>query len=189
MAGRMENIGGRRGNPLRIAVWGLAASLLLLPAVAMRFTDEVDWTPSDFVTWGAMLAVACGTYELAARAMGSRAYRAGVGTAVATAFLLVWINLAVGIVGSEGNPANLMYAGVLAVGIAGAFVARCRPAGMARAMVATAFAQALVGAIVLGGRMGDEAVVLTTCFVAPWLASAWLFRIAAREEVATSATR
>ena len=187
MAGHMENIDGRRGNPLRIAIWGLAASLLLLPAVAMRFTDDVDWTPSDFVTWGAMLAVACGTYELAARAIGSRAYRAGVGVAVATAFLLVWINLAVGIIGSEANPANLMHAGVLAVGIAGAFVARCRPAGMPRAMVATAFAQALVAGIALVGRMGEEAVVLTTGFVAPWLLAAWLFRVAAREQASTDA--
>ena len=55
--------------------------------------------------------------------------------------MLVWINLAVGIIGSEDNPANLMYGGVLAVGVAGAVAARFRPGGMARALAATALAQ------------------------------------------------
>ena len=53
---------------------------------------------------GAMLAAACGTYELAAWMTGNRAYRAAVGVAVAAAFLLVWINLAVGIIGTETTP-------------------------------------------------------------------------------------
>lgn len=43
------------------------------------------------------------------------------------------MNGAVGIVGSEDNPANLMYGGVLAVGIVGAVIARFRAEGMARA--------------------------------------------------------
>jgi hypothetical protein len=43
------------------------------------------------------------------------------------AFILIWMNLAVGIIGSEDNPANLMYGGVLAVAIVGAFMVRFRP--------------------------------------------------------------
>jgi hypothetical protein len=54
----------------------------------------------------------------------NRAYRAAVGVAIAAAFILVWMNLAVGIIGSEDNPANLMYGGVLAIGIIGAVIAR-----------------------------------------------------------------
>ena len=57
------------------------------------------------------------------------------------------INLAVGVIGSEENPANLMFGGVLAVGIVGAVVARFRPRGMARALVSTAVAQTTVGVI------------------------------------------
>ncbi len=51
------------------------------------------------------------------------AYRFAVGVALAAAFLLVWMNLAVGLIGSEDNPANLMYFGVLAVGFIGAIIA------------------------------------------------------------------
>jgi hypothetical protein len=141
MAGTTENRSGRGGNSLRIAVWGTAAFLLLLPLVAMQFTKEVNWNLADFVVFGTMLVLACGTYELATRLTGNTAYRAAVGVAVAAAFLLVWMNLAVGIIGTEENPANLMFGGVLAVGIIGAISARFQPHGMARALVATALAQ------------------------------------------------
>ncbi|WP_438011661.1 hypothetical protein WME89_25305 [Sorangium sp. So ce321] len=180
MAGTTDSGGGRRGSPWRMAVWGAAALVLLLPLVAMQFTEEVAWDLADFVIFGAMLVGACGTYELAARSTGNRAYRAAVGVALAAAFVLVWMNLAVGIIGNEENPANLMYGGVLAVGIVGAIIARFQPHGMGRAMVATALAQALVAVIAVIAGLGYT-FVLTGFFVALWLTSAWLFRRAARE--------
>jgi hypothetical protein len=175
--------------------WGTAGFLLLLPVVAMQFTNEVNWDETDFIVFGAMLAVACGTFELAARMTGNWVYRAAVGVAVAAAFILVWINLAVGIIGSEDSPANLMYGGVIAVAIIGAFMGRFQPVGMARALVATALAQALVGVIALVAGFGSTApsfpeaiVFLTGFFAALWLLSAWLFRKAAREQVPAGAT-
>src|SRR5215217_2235907 len=123
----------------------------------MQFTDEVAWDETDFAVMGAMLFSACGAYELAARMTGNVAYRAAVGVAVVTAFILVWINLAVGIIGSEDNPANLMYGGVLAVAILGAVIGRFRSQGMARALAATALAQALVGAITVVAGLGSTA--------------------------------
>ena len=45
---------------------------------------------------------------------------AGVLLAIGTAFLLVWANLAVGIVDEPEHPANLMFAAVLLVGVVGA---------------------------------------------------------------------
>jgi hypothetical protein len=186
MAGNTANGSGRRGNRWRIAIWGSAALLLLLPLVAMQFTNEVNWDETDFIVFGAMLLAACGTCELAARMTGNGAYRAAVGVAVAAAFILVWMNLAVGIIGNEDNPANLMFGGVLAVGIIGAVIARFQPQGMARALMTTAVAQALVGVIALA--MGSvEAFVLTAFFAALWLTSAWLFRNAAREQVPAGA--
>jgi len=179
MAGNTENGSGRSGSRWRLARWGTAALLLLLPLVAMQFTEEVNWGPGDFALFGAMLFAACGTYELAGRGMGNNAYRAAVGVALATAFILVWMNLAVGIIGSEENPANLMYGGVLAVGLMGALLARFQPQGMARTLVGTALAQVLVALIALVAGWGN-ALILTGLFVALWLTSAWLFRKAAR---------
>jgi hypothetical protein len=181
MAGNTENGSGRRGSRWRIAVWGTAALILLLPLLAMQFTEEVAWDLADFAIFGAMLFVACGTYELAARMTGNNAYRAAVGVALVAAFILVWMNLAVGIIGNEDDPANLMYGGVLAVGIIGAIIARFQPHGMARALVGTALAQALVAVIALIAGLGNT-LILTGFFVALWLTSARLFRKAAREQ-------
>lgn len=149
----------------------------------------MNWTASDFVVFGAMLLTVATIITLAMRKSRNTAYRSAVGVAVAAAFLLVWINGAVGIIGSENNDANLMFFGVLAVSVVGSIIARFRPKGMARAMYATAFAQATVGAIALTAKLGTgghswpwDVIVLTGFFTALWLASAWLFRIAARRQ-------
>lgn len=164
----------------RLLMWGGAAALLLLPLIAMRFTDEVNWSPFDFLVFGAMLTVACGACELAVRlSRGNRLYRVGAFLAVATGFLLVWVNLAVGFIGGERNPANLMYGGVLGIGLLGACIARFRPRGMAMAMLATAVAQLAVGVIAHSGGM-DHPWPATAAFTALWLASAGLFDRAAR---------
>ena len=73
----------------------VTATLLLVPLVAMQFTDEVDWTVGDFVVGGALLFGAGLTYEFLARRASTPVYRAAVGATVGAALLLVWISLAV----------------------------------------------------------------------------------------------
>lgn len=183
MAANTVDGSGRRGNRWRMAIWGTAAALLLLPWVAMQLNAPgVLWTGSDFVVMGVILAAACGTYELGAWLSGNGAYRAAFGVAVVSGFLLVWINLAVGIIGDEDNLANLLFVGVLAVGFIGALIARFQPQGMARAMVAMAIAQVLIGVTALVAGWGYEAAGLGGFFGALWLTSAVLFRKAAREQ-------
>ena len=174
----------------RLIVWAVVVALILLiPLVAMQFTSEVNWTLSDFVFAGVLLFGTGLTYELIARKAGGIAYRAAVGVALAAAFLLVWINGAVGIIGNEGNPANLMYGGVLAVGIIGAMIARFQPHGMARALFATALAQMLVPviALIVWRPSLDDApgivgvFMLNAFFVMLFIVSALFFRRAARE--------
>lgn len=183
-----EAVGGSSGIRWRWVAWGAAASLLLLPAIAMQFTDEVSWSVGDFVVFGAMLLAVGIPFELAARASGDTTFRWAVGVALGAAFLLVWMSLGVGIIGADGDPANQMYFGVLAVGIVGACAARFRPAGMARALVATAVAQAVVGLIAIFGGLGRpwsgplELVLLNGFFVVLFLGSAWLFGRAAPGE-------
>ncbi len=172
---------------IRIAL--ATAFILLLPLLAMQFTDEVVWDLADFAVAGVLLFGAGLTYELIARKAGHIAYRAAVGVAVAAALLLVWMNLAVGIMGNEGNPAKLMYIGVLAVGIIGALIARFQPHGMARALFATALAQMLVAVIALAARLGTsgpvwprDVLIATGFFATLWLGSALLFRRASASD-------
>lgn len=181
----------RRGrNRLRPFVWGTAAVLLLLPAVAMRFTHEVNWTGSDFAVMGVMLATACALYELGAWLSGNALFRAAFGIAAVTGFLTVWVNLAVGMFGSENNPLNVMFGGVLLVAALGSLLAMFRARGMAWAMGATALAQLLAAGVglLVGLTAGPDEMhgpgialeaFLTACFALPWLASSLLFRKAA----------
>ena len=187
MAGNTQDGGGRRGHRWRIAAWAVAALILLLPLVAMQFTDEVNWDVVDFAFAGALLVGTGITYELAVRKTGDTAYRAAVGVALAAAFILVWVTGAVGIIGTESDDANLMYGGVLAVGIIGAIIARFQPHGMARALFATALAQALIAVIALAAGLGStgpiwplDILALSGFFVALFVGSALLFRKAAR---------
>jgi len=171
---------------LRTLVWTGAAVLLVLPAIAMRYTTEVNWTGSDFVFAAVLLGAACGGFELALRASANWTYRAALAAAVAGAFLLVWINAAVGVIGTENDPANLMYGGVLAILVGGAVVVRLRAAGMARVLLATGAAQVLVAAVAYVAGFGlpesrpTQLVGVTLFFLAPWLTSAALFHRAAR---------
>jgi hypothetical protein len=160
--------------------------ILLLPLVAMQITDEVAWGPADFAV-AAILILGVGVaFELTVRMTGNIAFRAAVGIALTATLILIWLNLAVGIIGSEDNPANLMYGGVLAVGLTGAVVGRFQPHGLARAMLVTALAQAVVTATALISRIQSpvspavEILVLNGFFAVLWLLSAWLFRMAAR---------
>ena len=166
------------------------ASLLLIPLVAMQFTKEVVWTLSDFVVMGVLLFGTGLTYVLVARLGTSRTYRVAVGVAVAAGLLLVWANLAVGLVGSEHNPANLLYGGVLAVALGGALVARFRPLGMSRAMFAAALTYVLVTAIALlvwtptpataePAANLPNVLVANGVFAALWVVAGGLFRRAA----------
>lgn len=180
---------------LRTRILRLAAGvgcLLTVPLLAMRYTDEVVWGLGDFVVAGALLFGAGLSYELAVRTARTVAYRAAVALAAGGALLLVWTTLAVGIIGSEDEPANLLYAGVLAVGGIGAFLSRLEPRGMARALLATALAQAIVPAVAFGvfrpriDSVDDLWGLLVSlagnaCFAIVFLGSALLFRHAAHQ--------
>lgn len=161
-------------KPLRLAAWGGAAGLILLPLLAMQLTTQVDWEASDY-RFAVGLVVGLGlAFEFAARRTGKRAYRAGIGIALAAGLLLAWINLAVGIIGSENNPANYIYFAVIGVAVAGAVLARLRPAGMAVAMAAAAVAQVLAAIYAVVAGFGFTGPI-TIFFAGLWLISAWLF--------------
>jgi hypothetical protein len=174
------------------SVFGVAlatAFLLLIPLLA-----NWPWSLGDFVIAGALIFGTGFALVLVARKGGNIAYRFAVGVALAAVFLLVWINLAVGIIGEPDEVANLMYVGVLAVGIAGVFVARFRPQEMARGLIATALAQALVAviALVLGLGSGSPPgvmgiLILNGFFVSLFVGSALLFRRAGREQAPAGA--
>ena len=77
-------------NSWRIARWTAALALLLMPLVMMQVSDEWHWGIGSFVAAGIMIGGVGLLYEIAERASGSRAYRAGVAVALMASFLTVW---------------------------------------------------------------------------------------------------
>ncbi|MBA3678262.1 MAG: hypothetical protein H0W74_12815 [Sphingosinicella sp.] len=179
MAANVNMDGGHRNLPWRWVLWSIPLLLLLLPLVAMRFTNEVNWTASDFV-FAALLFGSVGiAIELVFRKSGSLAYRLGGTIAVIAAFLTIWVNAAVGMIGPEDNPYNLLFGGVLLIALTGATLARFRPFGMAAAMLAAGVAQ---GAISAFGFVADtRGAMLSLAFMGLWLLSAALLRSSAQE--------
>ena len=179
-----ENIGFNiMQNKMIVRIAVITLLLLMIPLVAMQFTAEVDWNVMDFIV-GAVLLFGTGAgFVLLTRAKENRLYRMAVGLALAAALLLVWVNLAVGIIGSASNGANLLYAGVLAIGIIGAIVVRLRSRGMATVLFVTALAQSLVVVIALMVDMNQDPglsvvnfLLANLIFIAIWVSSGLLFR-------------
>lgn len=169
-----ERTTGGGGFPWRIIGWSIPAFLLLVPLVAMRVTDEVKWTASDFIFAGVLFCGVGVAFELIVRKSGNLAYCVGAALAVLAAFLTIWANAAIGMIGSEDNPYNFVFAGVLLVALIGAIIARAEPGGMWRAMVVTALAQAAAGAF--GWPIDARGAIFSMMFAGPWLLAAALFR-------------
>lgn len=144
------------------------------------------WKPSSYIlAFVLLLGGAFLAYRLAVTSMmRNKAYRFGVGVALTTVLLLIWMNVAVGgILGDD--PANMMYFGVVFVGLIGAVIANLEPQGMTQALFATAFTMVLVPEVALAigtpaFNNGFAAVFgLHAVFAMLFVGSALLFRKAA----------
>ena len=149
---------------LRIAGWSLAVLFIAFNVIASQFETGANWGKEDVVFAAVVFGVVGGVLELAARASASLSYR---------------IAAAVGIVGSDDNPANGDYLVVLVSAIAGAVVAWGNPRLLFRAMLGAGAAHLLIAALHV--RYGFEAAAINAFFVALWTVSALLFRRAAKE--------
>ena len=172
-----------RINWWRVGRWAAAGALLCVPAIAMRFPGSgFDWTASDFVVMGTLFAAILGAYEfLSSRAPGF-AYRAASVLTTLGLFLLIWMNMAVGVIGNEQNDANAMFVAVIAIVAGGGMVARFRPSGMRVALFAAAIAQAAIGVIAVAGNLGYEdpnwpqdVIFLTLFYTGLWAVAGTLF--------------
>jgi len=134
----------------RLIIWIVIIVLILaVPLVLMQFKDEIDWNLLDFVIIGIILIGTGVFYELIARKSTKIIYRVALGIGLVGIFLLFWVNGAVGIIGNEGQPPNLMYGAVFVVAIIGSLVARFKSHGMSRVFFSVALVQMLVPVIAL----------------------------------------
>jgi len=76
------------------------AILLLIPLIAMQFTNEVNWSLPDFIIAGALLLGTGLICELVIRKIKIIKYRIAICAALLVVLMLIWAELAVGIFGT-----------------------------------------------------------------------------------------
>lgn len=165
-------------NPWRLAGWGFAATLLLIPAIAMQVSHEWHWGPGDFLVAAILIGGVGLGVEWAVRRSDNPAFRLAAAVALVGAFLLAWINAVGHLVAGRDHPSNLLVLMIPALGLVLGGRARWQPAGLARAMLVMTAAQILLACYVAAASSAKHALVLLL-FTAPWLVSAFLFRRAA----------
>lgn len=77
-----------------------AGILLSIPFIAMQFTNEVNWTPGDFIIMGVLLFGTGLLCEFVMRKVKNTNKRIMICAALLFVFLLIWAELAVGIFGT-----------------------------------------------------------------------------------------
>ncbi len=74
--------------------------ILLIPFVAMQFTSEVDWSLFDFIVAALLLFGVGIMIDIVARRTKGSKYRPIYLALILIFFVLIWAELAVGILGS-----------------------------------------------------------------------------------------
>jgi hypothetical protein len=169
---RMSQLGK---TMLRVALGALA--VLMVPLVASRVVEGWNWDARGFVFVYVLFFGTGMVYAVIARKMGAWSYKAGLGMALVAGFALGWSNMVH--VADSGNPANLAYYSVLAVGGVGALLARLEARGLALTLFAMAATLALIAVLLPSGAPPDMARRMAIghgVFVALFTASGLLFR-------------
>jgi hypothetical protein len=134
-----------RQNKTALRVALAALGLLMAPVAASRVVEGWNRPPRAFVLTYVLFFGTGMAYALLARKMNAWAYKAAVGLALAGGFVLWWPAMVH--MSETENPVSLVYFGVLALGAAGAALARLEARGMARAQFAMAAALAVARVI------------------------------------------
>ena len=83
-----------------ISILLFATILLVIPLMAMQFSNEVNWTLSDFVVAAILLFGTGLLLELVLRKVTKTKNRVFFAAIIIVLLLIIWVELAVGIFGS-----------------------------------------------------------------------------------------
>lgn len=160
-----------------------AFAIILIPLIAMQFSQEVNWDMFDFLIAWILIFGAGFTFQLISMKTEAISYKIATGLAVFASLAILWVNGAVGIIGNENNPVNFLFGFVLAMVILGSFIAQLEAKAMSRVMLSTAATHLLVSLI--GGSLHvsqnpgasiSGVININLIFVVLWGLSALFFR-------------
>ena len=88
-----------KNKRLQLMIFGILG-ILSIPLIAMQFTNEVNWSASDFLLMGTLLLGVVLVIEFILQKVTNIISRIGIVAIVLVLFLLIWAELAVGIFNS-----------------------------------------------------------------------------------------
>lgn len=161
----------------------ITVGLLLIPFIAMQFSTGVDWSISDFAIMGLLIFGTGMAFKWTFYKGRNLTYKAGVVLAIGTSFLLVWVDLAVGLIASGPNVPNLLFLGVVAVVIIGSVITNLQSKGMMLTMFLATMLIGLIGLVAIvmeydrmPGNSWMEVLGVTGFFGMLYLIAGFLFR-------------
>lgn len=164
-----------RARAVRWRLWIAAAAIWLSALAATAVFETWNWGAEDFAILAAFLFGGCACVEFVSRFNRRRTYIAGFGLILLGMMVMAWINLAVGIIGSEDHPGNRMFLALPAIALMGALLSRFEPRGLAITASALAAGQLAIAVIAYLSGMGFI-FPMTAAFMTIWMTSAWLFQ-------------
>ncbi len=87
-------------NKRLFIIGSIVVLILLIPLIAMQFSDEVNWDLMDFVVAGLLLFGTGLIFDLMLRKVNKPSIRIVLGITLLLLFFLIWAELAVGIFGT-----------------------------------------------------------------------------------------
>lgn len=81
-----------------VIISGVVVIPLLIPLIAMHFTTEVNWTLFDFIVAAVLLFGIALSIDFIIRKVKEKTYRIIFSLAVLAVFLLIWAEVAVGVI-------------------------------------------------------------------------------------------
>ncbi|GCC50101.1 hypothetical protein SanaruYs_03160 [Chryseotalea sanaruensis] len=163
--------------------------ILLVPLIVMQYTTEVNWGVGDFIVMGILLFGTGAAFVILTAYSYNAIHKVAMVFAIGATFLMIWSNLAVGLIGGGANAGNLMYAAVLLVGLVGTYHSRFSSRGMERTMFAMALTFVLIAIIALVANMQDypgssvkEIIGVNALFTILYVIAGMLFRFVGTEE-------
>jgi hypothetical protein len=83
-----------------LIIFSIVCCLLLIPFIAMQFTNEVNWSFFDFVVAGILLLTTALVIEFSFRKITNTKHRIIIAIIIFLSLFLIWAELAVGIFGT-----------------------------------------------------------------------------------------
>ncbi len=170
----------------RHGLWAAGAGFIGTALVFRPIVGEGGWIDHVAQSGALLLAIATAV-EIVSRTPPAKSYRRGVGFGLAALLALGWVNAAVGIIGSESNPANAVYLAVLVVVLIGAVASRLRPRGLASTMLASAITLLAIAFLASAGQLQGahtdlfEVMRIHGIFITLFLGAGALFSSASEE--------